>query len=178
MRDGGPIEIPEANITAPEFNQTPHQKYSRELSGITDRRHFQCNPLHDLGFSYGIVTASGSASAAPSSAWKAVEPATDMSTDRGSVPEASSDDEEPGSGRKPRPRNLKDTLDDGVRANEKEIATERRGRCTRSRLGRTAPPERPDTKDLCQECKIRAQTTGTRDCARYVYVCPLRLGPS
>jgi len=54
--------------------------------------------------------------------------------------------------------------DDGDR--EGETTDVQSGCCTRSQLGRTAPPETMDAAELCTQCRIRARTNGAQDCAR------------
>jgi hypothetical protein len=58
---------------------------------------------------------------------------------------------------------------DRLKEMERETAVARSGCCTRSQLGCTAPPEIADPKELCVECKIRARTSGARDCARCIF---------
>ena len=62
-----------------------------------------------------------------------------------------------------------DISDDGVQDKARGIPAAQSSRCTRSQLGRTAPPETPDVEALCTECRIRARTNAALDCARYVY---------
>ena len=214
MRDGGsvePVSAPEAlattSTTGQDSDQTPHQRYSRELKGITDRRHFEDHPRHDSVFTHGSATASRSTSVAPSTARKTARSIrSGVGTDLEMAPGAPSGDEEPTHGRGPRlgssigdrmaahhrattvrgkgkaktlqhtnpeerlARGTRDKVADATEDDwDKQETTESRsGRCTRSQLGRTAPPEIADTKELCEQCEIRARTSGARDCARYV----------
>ena len=148
----------------PTSNQ---RKYSRELKGLTDRRHFQHHPRHDSVFAHWFsTTASMSTSAAPSTTHITVGSTnTDVGIGLEMVPRASFGDEEPGSGSNPRLRNRRDTLDDNW-SEEREAAAVRGSCRTRSQIPRTAPPETTDPEGVCTECKIRVRTDGARDCAR------------
>jgi hypothetical protein len=204
-----PPEAPATNDTTErDRDQAPRPKYSRELKGITDRRHFQQHPQHDSVFAYRSATASRSTSVAPAAARRSKTrgtTSTDIGGDLEVVPETSSNDEEsahdadlhhtsravycvtgprqtivgrgkgkmknlPKSGPEGRgvmEEEVRQISDDDDQDNGREIPAVRGERCTRSQLGRTAPPEVSDARALCTECKIRARTTGAQDCGRY-----------
>ena len=208
MRDGGSIERASPPVaqatngtTERESGHAPDQKYSRELRGLTNPKHFENHPRHDSVFAHSSATASRSTSAAPSIKRKKVGPTiSDVGTNLGMVLEASSSDERPVSGRNLRlrdptgdrataPRTRRATAGKGKRSNdpneqfaaamsevggtsedkERGILVAQSTRCTRSQLGRTAPPETTDVEDICTGCKIRARTNGALDCVRYVF---------
>jgi len=69
-----------------------------------------------------------------------------------------------------RRKEVGDIPENDERDNERETSVAQSGCCTRSQLGRTAPPEITDAEELCTECKIRARTSGAGDCARCVFL--------